>query len=385
MGRQRQSKGHAWHWEQTDSWYYTVPGTKGRVRLVDEQQRPIRGKDRKVDAELALARLKVTGKWRPTPRMTIAENWIVARACSDYLQECERRAAQGTLNIEHKEGIVRYLNDFCEFCGALSIAELEHGHVSLWLERHVTWRSPVTRKNAVTAVLSALYHAEENHGIVNPLRGLQKPSARPRLQSLTPEEEGALYGAAEDAFRDFLFAAIHTGLRPFCELGRLTADGVVETERGMMWRVHSPKTGKSRKIPVRSEVATLTRKLLKKLPSGRPVFGNRNGDRWRRGAGGKHFREVRKSLRWENDPVQRTYSCYTARHTFAHRMLSGYWNGGVGCSIETLAELMGDTPQVTFAHYGKEWSQHYQEPLWAAIGVTDHSGKGRSDNVGLKR
>ena len=68
-------------------------------------------------------------------------------------------------------------------------------------------------------------------------------------------------------------------------------------------------------------------------------------------------------------PVRKHYSCYTCRHTFAHRMLSGYWNGGVGCSIETLAELIGDTPKVAFDHYGREWGQHYQEPLWAAIGV----------------
>jgi hypothetical protein len=54
-------------------------------------------------------------------------------------------------------------------------------------------------------------------------------------------------------------------------------------------------------------------------------------------------------------------------------MLSGYWNGGVGCSIETLAELIGDTPKVAFDHYGREWGQHYQEPLWAAIGVAAHS------------
>ncbi len=32
-----------------------------------------------------------------------------------------------------------------------------------------------------------------------------------------------------------------------------------------------------------------------------------------------------------------------------------------------LAELMGDTPKVAFDHYGREWGQHYQEPLWAAI------------------
>ena len=50
-------------------------------------------------------------------------------------------------------------------------------------------------------------------------------------------------------------------------------------------------------------------------------------------------------------------------------MLSGYWNGGAGCSIETLAELIGDTPKVAFDHYGKEWGQHYQDPLWAAVGL----------------
>jgi hypothetical protein len=29
---------------------------------------------------------------------------------------------------------------------------------------------------------------------------------------------------------------------------------------------------------------------------------------------------------------------------------------------------MGNTPKVAFDHYGKEWGQQYQEPLWAAIG-----------------
>jgi hypothetical protein len=61
-------------------------------------------------------------------------------------------------------------------------------------------------------------------------------------------------------------------------------------------------------------------------------------------------------------------------------MLSGYWNDGAGCTIETLAELMGDTPKVAFDHYGKEWGQHYQEPLWAAIGVAAKAkpGAGKS-------
>ena len=53
----------------------------------------------------------------------------------------------------------------------------------------------------------------------------------------------------------------------------------------------------------------------------------------------------------------------------------GYWNGGAGCSVETLAELIGDTPKVAFDHYGREWGQHYQDPLWNAIGVRGALGK----------
>ena len=43
MGRKRrqrrQSHGSAWHWKQTDIWYYTPPGTKRRVALRDDRGR----------------------------------------------------------------------------------------------------------------------------------------------------------------------------------------------------------------------------------------------------------------------------------------------------------------------------------------------------------
>jgi hypothetical protein len=57
------------------------------------------------------------------------------------------------------------------------------------------------------------------------------------------------------------------------------------------------------------------------------------------------FIAIKRKLGWNLNPAKRNYSCYTCRHTFAHRMLSGYCNGGAGCSIETLAELIGDTPK----------------------------------------
>ena len=142
------------------------------------------------------------------------------------------------------------------------------------------------------------------------------------------------------------------------------------TPRGMMWRVFSSKTKRTRKIPVRPEVAALTRKLMQGAPKGGglPVFRNAQGKPWKKVTGVSRFLRIKRTLGWSGDDTRTRYSTYSGRHTFAHRMLSGFWNGGVGCSIETLAEMIGDTPKVAFDHYGKEWGQHYQEPLWAAIG-----------------
>jgi integrase len=371
LKRRRRSKGAAWHWQQTDGWYYTPPGTKKRVPLFDERGQRIRGQDQKQAAELALARLKVNGKWRPTAAPTDHPQWLVARVCSDYLQYCERGVAAGTISAGHRAGAVWCLNDLSGYCGALPVSQLTKEHVRFWIDNHTTWRSPATVRNVIAIVLAAFNLAQDTHKVRNPLAGLKKPPPRPRLHSFTPDDEQALCGAAEEPFRNFLFAGIHTGLRPFCELARLTADDVIESERGMMWRVYSSKTRKTRKIPVRVEVADLVRRIVKVNPrgAGMPLFQNPQGKRWLKPTGGAYFRRIKRKLGWDQDPERKQYSCYSCRHTFAHRMLSGYWNGGVGCSIETLAELMGDTPKVAFDHYGKEWGQHYQEPLWQAIGV----------------
>ena len=92
-GSRRQSHGSAWHWKQTDSWYYTLPGTKRRVPLLDENGKRIRGKDNKQAADLALARIKLSGDWQPTSEPAANGDWLVARVCSEYIQHCQRRAA----------------------------------------------------------------------------------------------------------------------------------------------------------------------------------------------------------------------------------------------------------------------------------------------------
>lgn len=346
-----------------------MPGTRKRVSLFNEQGERIRGSKNKEAAEVALAKEKVA--W--SVEADVAPDpggWLVARVCSDYIQYCQRGLEAGTISRSHVDNTVRWLNDLCGYCGALPVVQLKKGHLSSWIDKHKTWKRPATRRGVIAVVQAAFNRAEDNFGVANPIKGLKRPASEPRLLSISPEDEQVLYANTEPCFRNFLFAGIHTGLRPFCELAILTPDQIEETERGMMWRIYSSKNKKTRKIPVRPEVSELTRKLMKELPPGSnlPVFRNTQGNPWKRTTGVVRFIDLRKKLGWNQDPVRSKYACYTCRHTFAHRMLSGYWNDGVGCSIEVLAELMGDTPKVAFDHYGREWGQHYQDPLWAAIG-----------------
>jgi integrase len=368
--QRRNPHGSAWIWRQTDCWYYTLPGTKKRIALFDERGERVRGAENRAVAELALARVKLTPEFRQ--RSAPDPNWIVARVCSEYLQHCERSVASGAMSRGHRDQSIAFLNDLCSYCGALSVAELKKSHIQTWIEGHAGWRSVATHRTVISIVLAAFNRAEEMFDVPNPLKGLKKPQSQPRLQSITPEDEKKLYESTEECFRNFLFAAIHTGLRPFCELAQITADHVEISDRGMIWRVYSSKTKKVRKIPIQAPVAKLVKQLMAKAPkgSGKPLFANTKGEPWKRMTGVVRFLGLKKKLGWDLDPVRTKYSCYTCRHTFVHRMLSGYWNDGVGCSIETLAELIGDTPKVAYDHYGKEWSQHYAEPLWAAIGVS---------------
>ena len=375
--QRRRSRGAAWYWQQTDTWYYTPRGTKKRETLRDEKGRPIRGLENKSAAQLALARIRITqglapigATEEPAPPKHVP---LVAEICADYVGHCERAAAAGRMHPDYAKGVGRTLNEFCRYCGALPVGELKRTYVSEWVASVPSWRSPVTRRNVLTMIISVFGHAEIERDIRSPMKGLKKPPHRPRLHSISPDDEKIIYDAAEPAFRDFVFALLHTGLRPFCELAKLTAANVEETPRGMMWRLRSSKTKKLRKIPVRPEVAKLVRRLLKTARSDEPIFRNRQGNPWKKVTGVHYFLRLKRQLGWTDDDPRTKYSCYSCRHTFAHRMLSGYWNDGVGCSIEVLAELMGDTPKTGYDHYGREWGQHYQEPLWAAIGEAGDS------------
>jgi hypothetical protein len=89
MARRRKQRrglhGGAWHWMQTDCRYHTLPGSKKRVPLFDDQGQRILGLNNCQLAERALAQPKVVGALNDTA-ITSDEPWLFARVCSEYLQ-----------------------------------------------------------------------------------------------------------------------------------------------------------------------------------------------------------------------------------------------------------------------------------------------------------
>lgn len=142
----------------------------------------------------------------------------------------------------------------------------------------------------------------------------------------------------------------------------------------MMWRVSSSKTDKTRKIPIRLEVADLARKLMKTAPkgSGLPLFRTIKGRPWQQSNGVVKFIAIRKKLGWDKDPVRKQFSCYACRHTFAHRMLSAvrvlWLSAGLAWAIagDHRASTTRKTP-------GAETESPTRQP-WAAYGMLAASG-----------
>ena len=170
----RQSHGSAWYWSQTRCWCYTLPGTKKRVPLFDEDGERIRGKENREVAELALAKEKLA--WNGEGESSANGEWLVARVCSEYIQYCERGLANGTISMGHRDSAVSWLNDLCAYCGGLRIDELKKGHVQRWIESHTTWRSADTHRSVISVVKAAFNRAAEMYDVPNPLKGRRKPT-----------------------------------------------------------------------------------------------------------------------------------------------------------------------------------------------------------------
>ena len=82
--KRRENRGSAWHWNQTNAWHYTLPGSKRRIPLYDDDGRRIKRGRKQEASRLALSRIRIAddGDVAAVSPST-PENWIVAKVCSD--------------------------------------------------------------------------------------------------------------------------------------------------------------------------------------------------------------------------------------------------------------------------------------------------------------
>lgn len=379
--RKRQANGSPWYRRFDNGWYATLDGK--RTKLCDETGRLIKGKDNREAAELSVARLKLQ-----LPVASSSDGILVATVADAYLAHLK-----ATASPEYVVLATSTMNDFCGYCGALPVSDLKKKHVRDWVARHPTWKSDNTKRDYMTVVIAAFNHAVKEEELIesSPLQGLKKPAGFARVTYFKQDEIQEVLdycnrkpkkkAVSLSPTGQFFSMLLMTGARPFSELAKVTAENICETEKGMIIQIKAgtdeqgnyrhkaaKRTGKDRMIYLFPEAENVIRSLMLRFPpgSGIPLFRTPRNRSWNRNNGVAAFCRIKQELGWNEDPAKKHLSLYTCRHTFAKRILSGYWTGQP-TGIETLAGLMGNTPKVCWEHYAK-WCDEYNDPLWAAVG-----------------
>ncbi|MBN1909349.1 MAG: hypothetical protein JW818_06400, partial [Pirellulales bacterium] len=180
--------------------------------------------------------------------------------------------------------------------------------------------------------------------------------------------EEALLKHANPALRMALRVCIRTGLRYGIEFATLTKDQVHDLGHRMELRVTPKSTKTTQKYRIvrvtDPEVIAITRKQMEEHPTG-PIFRSLKDKPWTPSNLSSVFNRLRRRVEKKEEIQFDSDACmYTCRHTYAKRTLQGYWTGKP-TNIETLAKLLGNTPEVCWKHY-VQWCDSYSEPLWEA-------------------
>ncbi|QDV73192.1 tyrosine-type recombinase/integrase [Botrimarina mediterranea] len=249
--------------------------------------------------------------------------------------------------------------------GRMLVTDLLPLHIDQWLNAHPSWGGG--RRSRIQAVKRALNYAKDA-GLVaaNPIVGYSTPRAVGRVTDLSPEQEAALLKHANRPLALAIQVCIRTGARPGCEFAALTRKHVRIAGDRMEWTFSKDesKTKKLRVLRIRDpEMIQVVEQQMAAHPKG-PLFRNTTGKPWTRQSLSGGFRTLKRRLEKQGVEFDRDACMYSCRHTFAKRTLQGYWTGRM-VNIETVAGLMGNSPQVCRDHY-LQWSEIDNERLWEA-------------------
>lgn len=221
------------------------------------------------------------------------ESPLVTEVCTQYLAWCSKNRAPRTheWSEQHVESFLRSIEH-----ERLHVTELKPYHVQEWVDSHPGWGAN-HRRGAITAIKSVFSWAERIGRIAkNPVRGLEKPSAIRREQTLSVEEfERLLARVNEQGFRDVLVFCWETGAR--VQEVRLIEPKHVNLDRGRVEIPPDKAKGKKRWriIYMTPEAEQVVRRLLTLHPS-RFLFTNSAGSPWDAGQFNCHFCRLKQQV-----------------------------------------------------------------------------------------
>jgi integrase len=250
--------------------------------------------------------------------------------------------------------------------GHLPVSVFGASHIDEWLASHPHWTSG-GRNLRIRILLRAFNFAIERRMIEkNPARGFRLPKSRGRVTYISPDQEKALLEHAKPALASVIRILIRTGMRAGIEFCALEARHVSEKTDGL--KIYFPAEEakgrkKSRTILVKDpETIASIKEAMDRNPKG-PIFRFRHQP-WVPDNLSKMFGKLVRKLRTQGVDFDKDCCLNSCRHTYAKRILQGYWSGKP-TNIETLARLMGNTPEICRRHY-LQWSEVEDEHLWAS-------------------
>jgi integrase len=317
--------------------------------------------------------LAALGKFRELMEMAgapTAKDGNTLRVVAElYLRHVAETKKPETLEIRQAA-----LSAFLEYAdgsrktGEMRVSELKKQYVKKFIahmreprehpkwKRTFRWRNGSVR-NFVDSLHACLNWAvKEDLTTTNPVWGLEKPAPRSRGGEcrVTPEMHRRALAAAHKDFRQILVCCEATGCRPSelfnaearhfnPALGALVYRGRAHLEEGEVSHKTSNKD-KDRVIFLTGEALQIVKELVVEHPTG-PLFRTTKRQGCKPGKWTQMKVQQRMPKLREKARLPPSFTLYAYRHT-AHTVFLE--NGG---SIEDLAALMGNTPQIIRRHY----------------------------------
>ncbi len=259
--------------------------------------------------------------------------------------------------------------------GECSVGELRVGGVSRmnnWLASQVTWKSDGTKRGAVSA-LQQIFNFAVDQGFIqsNPLKKVKVSGKSIRSVVFSEEQVAAILQGGDEDFADFFKAMLLTGCRPSELTGATTADirNMGRPDMHLMVKHKNQRhTGAKRRIYLLfSEV----KEIIGRRASNGKLFTH-NGRPWSDTMTARHFRHITEKPhcvdvglnehviypdRNGRNVKRFVYSTYICRHTFAYRLLTGFYKDSSGVPVKKnygeVAIYLGDSAKMVEDVYGK--------------------------------